>query len=85
MSFLDLFAWIVLAILVVSAVAMIFIAGSLPGHIARTRGHPQVRAVRMAGWITLFLALPLWPVVLIWAYVDVPQSPQAPRREGAAR
>ena len=72
MSFLDLFAWIVLLILVVSAVAMIVIAGSLPGHIAKTRRHPQEPAVRMAGWITLFLALPLWPVVLIWAYLDWP-------------
>ena len=72
MSTLDVFAWIVLLILVASAVAMIFIAGSLPGHIAKTRGHPQEQAVRMAGWITLFLALPLWPVVLIWAYVDWP-------------
>ena len=72
MSLLDLFAWIVLLILVVSAVAMIVIAGSLPGHIARTRRHPQEQAVRMAGWISLFLALPLWPVVLIWAYVDWP-------------
>jgi len=71
-SLLDLFAWIVLLILVVSAVAMIVIAGSLPGHIARTRRHPQEQAVRMAGWISLFLALPLWPVVLIWAYVDWP-------------
>ena len=69
---LDIFAWIVLLILVASAVAMIVIAGSLPGHIARTRNHPQEQAVRMAGWITLFLALPLWPVVLIWAYVDWP-------------
>jgi hypothetical protein len=69
---LDVFAWIVLLILIVSAVAMIAIAGSLPGHIARTRHHPQEQAVRMAGWITLFLALPLWPVVLIWAYVDWP-------------
>ena len=69
---LDVFAWIVLLILAVSAVAMIVIAGSLPGHIARTRHHPQEQAVRMAGWITLFLALPLWPVVLIWAYVDWP-------------
>lgn len=69
---LDLFAWIVLFILVASGVAMIFIAGSLPGHIARTRHHPQEQAVRMAGWITLFLAFPLWPVVLIWAYVDWP-------------
>ena len=72
MTLLDLFAWVVLLILVVSAGAMIFIAGSLPGHIAKTRHHPQEQAVRMAGWITLFLALPLWPVVLIWAYVDWP-------------
>ena len=71
---LDVFAWIVLLVLVASAVAMIVIAGSLPGHIAHTRSHPQEQAVRMAGWITLFLALPLWPVVLIWAYVDWPHS-----------
>lgn len=73
---LDLLAWLVLLILVASTIAMIVIAGSLPGHIARTRRHPQEQAVRMAGWITLFLALPLWPVVLIWAYVDWPRSPQ---------
>lgn len=79
MSFLDLFAWVVLLILVASAVAMIVIAGSLPGHIARARNHPQEQAVRMAGWITLFLALPLWPVVLIWAYVDWPRGEEPGR------
>ena len=78
MSALDVFAWIVLLILVVSGLAMVFIAGSLPGHIARTRHHPQEQAVRMAGWVTLFLVFPLWPVALIWAYVDVP----ARRAEG---
>ena len=78
---LDVFAWIVLLILIVSAVAMIVIAGSLPGHIARTRHHPQEQAVRMAGWITLFLALPLWPVVLIWAYVDWPRLREAKTEE----
>jgi hypothetical protein len=76
MPILDLFAWIVLAILVVSAVAMILIAGSLPGHIAKTRGHPWAQAVRMAGWLTLFFGFVLWPLALIWAYVDAP----APRR-----
>ena len=40
MSGLDIFAWIVLLILVVSAVGVFCIAGWLPGHIARTRGHP---------------------------------------------
>lgn len=82
MSTLDLFAWIVLAILVVSAVAMVFIAGSLPGHIARTRGHPWEQAVRMAGWITLFFGFALWPIALIWAYLDVPRPRRAPRRGG---
>jgi len=82
MALLDIFAWIVLLILVVSGVAMVFIAGSLPGHIARTRGHPQEQAVRMAGWITLFLAFPLWPVVLIWAYLDWPQPDRRAARAG---
>jgi hypothetical protein len=76
---LDAFAWIVLLILIASAVAMIVIAGALPGTIARSRHHPQEQAVRMAGWITLFLALPLWPVVLIWAYVDWPWRTEAGR------
>jgi hypothetical protein len=37
---IDIFAWIVLLILVASAIAIFFIAGSLPGHIAKSRGHP---------------------------------------------
>jgi hypothetical protein len=34
MSGLDIFAWIVLIILVASAIAVFCIAGCLPGHIA---------------------------------------------------
>ena len=41
---LDVFAWIVLLILLAIALAMFFIAGSLPGHIAKSRGHPWVQA-----------------------------------------
>jgi hypothetical protein len=76
MSGLDIFAWVVLVILVVSVVAVFCIAGWLPGHIARTRGHPQTQAVRVADWVTLICGFALWPVALIWAYVDVP----APRK-----
>ena len=74
MSLLDLFAWIVLLILVVSALAMFFIAGYLPGHIAKSRGHPWAQAVTVAGWVTLIFGFALWPIVLIWAYVDVPRG-----------
>jgi hypothetical protein len=43
----------VLLILVASAIAIFFIAGSLPGHIAKSRGHPWAQAVTIAGWVTL--------------------------------
>jgi uncharacterized BrkB/YihY/UPF0761 family membrane protein len=76
MSFLDIFAWIVLIILVASALAVVFIAGSLPGRIAKSRGHPWAQAVTVAGWVTLIFGFALWPVALIWAYVDVPRVPR---------
>ena len=78
MSGLDLFAWLVLIVLAASTVGVICIMGWLPGHIARERGHPWAQAVGVAGWVTLFFGFVLWPVAVIWAYVDVPS---APRRE----
>lgn len=82
---IDIFAWIVLLILVVSAVAMFFIAGSLPGHIAKSRDHPWAQAVTVAGWVTLICGFVLWPVALIWAYVDVPARRGTSSAAGAPR
>jgi Protein of unknown function (DUF3302) len=72
MSALDIFAWIVLIILLISAVAVFCIAGALPGYIAKSRNHPWAQAVQVAGWVTLICGFVLWPVALIWAFVDVP-------------
>ena len=80
MSTLDVLAWIVLLILVASAIAIVFIAGSLPGSIAKKRGHPWAEAVQVAGWVTLICGFVLWPVALIWAYVDVPAPPKGGAR-----
>jgi hypothetical protein len=33
--------------------------------------------VTVAGWITLICGFALWPVALVWAYVDVPAQPKA--------
>ena len=49
MSGYDIFAWIVLIILVASAIGVFCIAGWLPGHIARSRNHPYAQAVTAAG------------------------------------
>jgi hypothetical protein len=80
MSGLDIFAWIVLIVLTASAIGVFCIAGWLPGHIAKVRDHPWADAVTAAGWITLICGFALWPIALIWAYVDVPER----RKEGTA-
>ncbi len=81
MSTLDIFAWIVLIVLVCSTALVIVVMAMLPGMIARRRHHPWAQAVTVAGWVTLFFGFALWPLALIWAYVDAP----APREREAAR
>ena len=81
MSVLDIFAWIVLLVMVASTVAVAIFLAMLPGMIARKRNHPWTQAVTVGGWVTLFLGFALWPLVLIWACVDAP----APRKAEAAR
>jgi hypothetical protein len=80
MSGYDIFAWIVLAILFMVIVVVVWLMGSLPGHVARRRGHPYAESVGVAGWVTLIFGFALWPVALIWAYVDVPAKRTAEPR-----
>jgi len=74
MSIVDILAWIVLVVLVVSTAAVVGFLAMLPGMIAKRRNHPWAEAVTVGGWVTLFLGFALWPIVLIWAYVDVPRA-----------
>ena len=80
MSGLDLLAWIVLAILLAVLGFVIWLMGSMPGYVARRRGHPWAEAVRVAGWITLIFGFALWPIAMIWAYVEVPTKRTAEPR-----
>jgi hypothetical protein len=45
MSGLDLLAWTVQVILVAVIVLVFWLLGSLPGHVAKRRGHPWPEAV----------------------------------------
>ncbi|MBB3558788.1 uncharacterized BrkB/YihY/UPF0761 family membrane protein [Rhizobium sp. BK512] len=74
MSGIDIFAWIVLIVLIASTVFVVVFMAMLPGMIARRRDHPWKEAVTVGGWVTLFLGFALWPLVLIWAYVDIPRK-----------
>jgi prepilin signal peptidase PulO-like enzyme (type II secretory pathway) len=77
MSFLDLFAVIVLITVIASIVAIFVALGMLPGHIARQRRHPWAEAVAIGGWVTLIFGFVFWPLVMIWAHVDFPEKREA--------
>jgi uncharacterized BrkB/YihY/UPF0761 family membrane protein len=79
MSFIDIFAWIVLLVLIGTLVAVVVALGMMPGRIARRRGHPWAEAVAIGSWATLICGFVFWPLVLIWAYVDVPEKRETPR------
>ncbi|MDR6955912.1 uncharacterized BrkB/YihY/UPF0761 family membrane protein [Ancylobacter sp. 3268] len=72
MPFIDIFAWIVLLVAVVTLAAIVVALGIMPGRIARRRNHPWADAVSVGSWATLVFGLVFWPLVLIWAHVDWP-------------
>lgn len=74
---IDIFAWIVLIVVIGLAVGVFVLLGALPGHVAHKRGHPWAEAVAIGGWVTLICGFVLWPIALIWAYVDIPSKSRA--------
>ena len=66
--FLDIFALIVMGILIAVVILAVVKIGPLPGNIAKKRGHPQADAINVLGWIgVITLGLP-WLIALVWAY-----------------
>ncbi len=69
MSGIDIFAWVVLFVIIGSAVVVFVVLGLLPGKVAREREHPQVQAIQVASWLALIFGFAAWPFVLVWAYL----------------
>jgi hypothetical protein len=65
----DYIAFAVFALLFVATLVIVVIVGTLPGKIARKRGHPQADAITAAGWIGVATGGLLWPIALIWAFL----------------
>ena len=77
MTFLDIFALIVLLVLVGAVVAIWVILGMLPGRIARARNHPQADAINMCGWWGVLTMGILLPLAFIWAYTNPAVKPSS--------
>lgn len=67
-TMLDIFALIVLLVLLAAAVAIWVMLGMLPGRIARERNHPQADAINVCGWFGVLTLGLLCPLAFIWAY-----------------
>ena len=66
--FLDIFALIVMGVLIAVVVWIVVLLGPMPGKIATDRGHPQADAIRVLGWIGVITLGLAWPFALVWAY-----------------
>ena len=69
MSGLDIFAIIVLLILLFAVVSIWVALAMLPGKIAARRNHPQAEAINIGGWLGAILGGIIWPIFLIWAFL----------------
>ncbi len=70
--FLDIFALVVMGILVGFVIWLVVLLGPMPGNIAKTRGHPQAEAINVVGWIGVITLGLAWPIALVWAYTRTP-------------
>ncbi len=53
---------------IVAAAICFLVIGGMPGHIARSRAHPQAEAITVCGWLGMFTFGILWIVAIVWAY-----------------
>ncbi len=65
---LDIFALVVMGVLIAFVILLAVKLGPIPGDIAKTRGHPQADAIKALGWIGVITLGLAWPIALVWAY-----------------
>ncbi|MFC1664611.1 DUF3302 domain-containing protein [Pseudomonadota bacterium] len=66
-----------LALLITMVTFMIYLViyiHDIPYEIAKKRNHPHQDAIHIAGWVSLFLAHTIWPILWIWAYLYKPDE-----------
>jgi hypothetical protein len=68
MDFLDIFALVVIAILLAATIWLVVLLGSMPGNIAKKRRHPQAEAIQVLGWIGIITLGVSWFIAYVWAY-----------------
>ena len=68
MTGLDIFATIVLILVIATEVGVLVLLAMMPGKIAAQRKHPQAEAIKVAGWLGMLTGI-VWILAMIWAYM----------------
>jgi hypothetical protein len=62
----------ILVTMVIFVIYLVIYIHDIPYEIAVKRDHPHQDAIHIAGWVSLFLAHTIWPLLWIWAYLYKP-------------
>ena len=65
---MDIFALIVIVVIIAAAIWIVVTLGSLPGKVARERDHYQAEAINILGWIGILTLGISWFIAIVWAY-----------------
>lgn len=65
---LDIFALLVILVIIAAAIWIVVKLGALPGKLAATRNHPQTDAINILGWIGILTMGIGWLIAIVWAY-----------------
>ncbi len=67
---LEIFALIVLAVLVGVGIWLVVLIGNIPGNMARAANHPYAEAINLLAWIGLLTMGLGWFAALVWSKVQ---------------
>jgi len=70
---LSYFALAILIIMIVVIVYAFIWVHDIPYMMAKKRNHPNLHAIHIACWLSLFTLHALWPFVFLWAISKKPQ------------
>ena len=71
---LEYAALALLITMVTFVIYLVIYIHDIPYEIAKKRNHPHQDAIHIAGWVSLFLAHTIWPILWIWAYLYKPDD-----------
>lgn len=71
--FLSYLALAILILVIIIVVYVFIWIHDIPYMMAKKRNHPNLHAIHIACWLSLFTLHALWPFVFIWAIAQKPR------------